>query len=93
MAAFYAVNAFHPFAFLALPASAAGIAVVHTSFNVMATVVLLPFSNVLVKLATLTIRDSEDVEQIDDFQLLDERFLSTPAFAAVSYTHLVAAAE
>ncbi len=81
MATFYAVNAFHPFAFLALPASAAGIAVVHTSFNVMATVVLLPFSNVLVKLATLTIRDSEDVEQIDDFQLLDERFLSTPAFA------------
>ena len=48
MAAFYAVNAFHPFAFLALPASAAGIAVVHKSFNEMATVVLLPFSNVLV---------------------------------------------
>ena len=43
--------------------------------------VLLPFSGTLEKLATLTVRDNDTVERIDDFQLLDERFLSNPAFA------------
>lgn len=62
-------------------ANAAGIAVIHTTFNIIATVVLLPFSGTLEKLATLTVRDNDTVERIDDFQLLDERFLSNPAFA------------
>ena len=42
---------------------------------------LLPFSGTLEKLATLTVRDDDTVERIDDFQLLDERFLSNTAFA------------
>ncbi|MBR3796107.1 MAG: Na/Pi cotransporter family protein [Clostridia bacterium] len=82
MVVFYAVNAVAPFAFLGDSANAAGIAVIHTAFNVIATLVLLPFNQMLVKLATLTIRDAEEEEQSDDFQLLDERFLTTPAFAA-----------
>ena len=81
MAAFYSVNAVFPFAFLDDAANAAGIAVIHTTFNIIATAVLLPFSGTLEKLATLTIRDDDTVERIDDFQLLDERFLSNPAFA------------
>ena len=81
MVVFYAINAVHPFAFLYLPANAAGIAVIHSAFNIAATCVLLPFGNALVKLATLTIRDDAQVERIDDFQLLDERFLTQPAFA------------
>ena len=81
MVVFYAINAVHPFAFLDLPANAAGIAVIHSAFNIAATCVLLPFGNALVKLATLTIRDDAQVERIDDFQLLDERFLSQPSFA------------
>ena len=82
MCAFYAFNAVFPFAFLDDAADAAGIAVIHTAFNLAATLVLLPFSSVLERLATLTVRDDEQAERIDDFQLLDERFLSTPAFAA-----------
>ena len=82
MCAFYAFNAVFPFAFLDDAADAAGIAVIHTAFNLAATLVLLPFSGVLERLATLTVRDDEQAERIDDFQLLDERFLSTPAFAA-----------
>ena len=66
MCVFYAINAAFPFAFLDGAANGAGIAVIHTAFNV---------------LATLTIRDDEKVEKIDDFKLLDERFLGTPAFA------------
>ena len=81
MAAFYGINAVFPFAFLDDAANAAGIAVIHTTFNIIATAVLLPFSGTLEKLATLTIRDDDTVERIDDFQLLDERFLSNPAFA------------
>ena len=81
MAVFYALNALHPFAFLDLPANAAGIAVIHSAFNIAATLVLMPFGYQLVKLATFTIRDDTQVERIDDFQLLDERFLTQPAFA------------
>lgn len=81
MVVFYAINAFAPFAFLNESANAAGIAVIHTAFNLLATLVLLPFSSGLVKLACLTVRDDERVERIDDFKLLDERFLAQPAFA------------
>ena len=81
MAVFYAIDAVFPFAFMEDAANAAGIAVIHTTFNIIATAVLLPFSGTLEKLATFTIRDNDMVERIDDFQLLDERFLSNPAFA------------
>ncbi len=81
MAVFYAINAVVPFAFLDEAASVTGIAVIHTTFNILATLVLLPFSSLLEKLAYLTVRDDEKVEKIDDFQLLDERFLAQPAFA------------
>ena len=81
MVVFYAINAVFPFAILNEPANGAGIAVIHTTFNVCATLVLLPFSGVLEKLARLTVRDDDEVEKIDDFLLLDERFLAQPAFA------------
>ena len=81
MAVFYAINAVVPFAFLNDSANAAGIAVIHTTFNVTATLVLLPLSGVLEKLACVTVPDDEKVEKIDDFLLLDERFLAQPAFA------------
>ena len=70
MVVFYAVNAVFPFAFMDSAANAAGIAVIHTTFNIIATAVLLPFSGTLEKLATLTVRDNDTVERIDDFQLL-----------------------
>lgn len=52
---------------------------------VTATLLLLPFSNLLVKLACMTIRDSsEDVEaakEDQEFLILESRFLEKPAFA------------
>ena len=65
MIVFYALNVFVDFAFLDTAANAAGIATIHTVFNVTATVILLPFSKLLVKLATLTIRDDK-VEELPD---------------------------
>lgn len=92
MVVFYTLNAFLNFAFLDSPAPVAGIAVVHTTFNVAATIVLLPFSKGLERLAVLTIPDkATDVEEqvqkqqtadVDEgMKLLDERFLDHPAFA------------
>lgn len=57
MVVFYTVNSFVHFQFLNDSANAAGIAVVHSVFNVAATLLLLPFSGGLEKLATLTVRE------------------------------------
>ena len=81
---FYTLNSFLHFPFLAQTAGAADIAVIHSLFNVGCTIILFPFSNVLVKLATLTIPDGKD-SQTDTrpaaLQALDERFLDRPGFA------------
>lgn len=57
MVGFYAVNALYPFAFLSEAASGLGIAFCHSAFNVGATLLLLPFSKGLVRLACLTVRE------------------------------------
>lgn len=63
MTVFYSVNAFVDFAFMDTAANAAGIAVIHSVFNVVSTIILLPFSALLEKLAILTVKDdSVDVE-------------------------------
>ena len=81
---FYTLNSFLHFPFLAQTAGAADIAVIHSLFNVGCTIVLFPFSNVLVKLAALSIPDGKDT-QTDTrpaaLQALDERFLDRPGFA------------
>ena len=81
MAVFYSLNALLSFEFMGVAATAASVAVIHTAFKLIATAVLLPFSSALEKLAMLTVRDDETIAIIDDFKLLDERFLSQPAFA------------
>ena len=80
LTSFYTLNAFFSFSFVAKPVNALSIAIVHTTFNLLTTMVLLPFSTVLEKLAILTIPDKADQEP-EQFQLLDERLLATPAVA------------
>ena len=85
LALFYTANAFMKFAFLDEPANALGIAVIHSIYNIFATCILLPFSDGLVKLSCLTIRDSAEEAKLNaaesDFQVLDARFLDTPPIA------------
>lgn len=84
MIVFYGINALvGGFAFLNDPAGAAGIAVVHSLFNIGTLLLLYPFGNQLVKLAELTIKDDERLQEKepDEFARLDERFLEKPAFA------------
>ncbi len=86
MAIFYTVNAFVHFEFLDGPASEMGIAVVHTSFNIVATLLLFPFAKILEKLACLTVKDSPEnsvkkTQMEKDFRSLDVRFLEVPGLA------------
>ncbi|WP_194611197.1 Na/Pi cotransporter family protein [Clostridium vitabionis] len=86
MAVFYLINLVHPFSFLNTAAGPAGIAIVHSTFNICATLVLLPFSDLLVKLATLSVRDHEagksaEKGRPEELGDLDPRFLEQPAFA------------
>ena len=86
---FYSAKAVLNFSFINDPVSQVGIAVVHTAFNVTATVIILPFSNFLVKLACMTVKDKENETNAEDSISLDERFFAVPA-VAVSHSEQVA---
>ena len=85
MTVFYLINAVVGFSFFHQAATPAGIAIIHSVFNVTATIILLPFAKGLEKLACLTIRDKkEDVvvsAEDREFMILEPRFLEKPAFA------------
>lgn len=79
---FYAVDSFIHFSFVETTTNQAGIAIVHSLFNVFATLVLFPFANLLEKLAYITIKpDKEEADNENEFKAIDERFLAMPAFA------------
>ncbi len=87
MIVFYALNAVIHFSFLNLTAQEFGIAVIHTTFNIITTAYLLPLRKVLEKLAYATIKLDDDEKRIMDrrseneFVLLDDRFLEAPSLA------------
>lgn len=86
MIVFYSLNALIGFSFMNVSAEPFGIAVIHTIFNVFATCLLLPFSQLLEKLAYLTIQEDASehiaVRYIDeDIKVLDSRFMNNPALA------------
>lgn len=60
------------------------IAMFHTLFNVVATIILVPFTSGLTKLSTLIVRDGKNTEQAPQdkkFLYIDERLLKTPSIA------------
>ncbi|MEE1200406.1 MAG: Na/Pi cotransporter family protein [Christensenellales bacterium] len=65
--------------FLSNVVNGAGIATVHTCFNVLATAVLLPFAGMLEKLARITVRKGP--REVAEIEQLDARLLNTPSFA------------
>ena len=85
MSLFYLLDTFVGFPFMNDNATKLGIAVIHTIFNVFATLFLLPFAKGLEKLACLTVRDESgnpaEEQKKQEFMLLDNRFLDKPAFA------------
>jgi phosphate:Na+ symporter len=86
MLIFYGIQLIVPFSFLTTACNVAGIAVIHSLFNIAATIIFLPFVNQLVWLACKTVREVEDDEEevstlTKELQLLDVRFLDAPALA------------
>ena len=85
MVGFYIIHAIVDFPFMHEMAAPADIATVHTIFNITATLILLPFSKQLVKLATLTIKDEavvvEKTHAEKVLSILDSRFLEMPSYA------------
>ena len=77
---FYLLNAIFQFPFYHETATTFGIAIIHTTFNVVTTAALLPFNRVLERLAILTVPDGKDASP-EQTTLLDERLLSTPSVA------------
>ncbi len=55
-----------------------GVSVVHTAFNVISTVMLLPFSKQLVGLSRVLLRDKKTKES---YEILDERLMRSPSIA------------
>ena len=77
---FYILNAFIDFAFMDDSLKAEGVAIIHSIFNVSVTLVLLPFTKALEKLAHIIVKDDPN-EETSAMPMLDERFLNTPSVA------------
>lgn len=75
---FYGGNLILHFSFMEWTIGAMGIALCHTVFNVLTTVLLLPFSRQLEWLARRMVRTENPAEQ---FAFLDPRLLRTPSVA------------
>lgn len=87
MTGFYALHHSIGFQFFGEAATPTGIAVIHSCFNVFATLLLLPFSQKLVWLANLTVpgrhREKASLlpEKLSALSNMDKRFLDNPSFA------------
>lgn len=77
-AIFYGIGAFIPWGFLTETMSEVNIAIIHTTFNVITTIIMLPLHGVLEKLATLSVPEDKEPEST---ALLDQRLIATPAVA------------
>ena len=87
---FYLLHSIVGFEFMARKAGAIDIAFIHTLFNILSTVILIPFTSWIEKLAVKTVKGKgEAEEERDNFATLDDRFLAMPAFAVEKCKELV----
>ena len=87
-AAFYIMHSFVGFEFMDMHANAVGIAFAHTLFNIISTVILIPFCSLIEKLSVVTIKGKKDEEE-NIFATLDDRFLDMPGFAVEKCKEIV----
>lgn len=78
--AFYIAHSIYSFEFMSISANAVGIAFAHTLFNIISTIILIPFCNWIEKLAVVSIKGKQNEEE-NIFATLDDRFLDMPSFA------------
>ena len=75
---FYGLDAFLHFRFMEKPIGPVEIAAIHSVFNIVTTLILLPFSNQIVRLSRTIVPDSTKKESS---VLLDKRLMETPSLA------------
>jgi phosphate:Na+ symporter len=79
---FYTVNAVVHFTFMDVTMTPVAIAMLNSVFRIATVCILFPFIKWIEKLVFFLIKDdAEDVEDQEDFDLLEERFLRYPALA------------
>ena len=76
---FYGMNAIFDFSFMDNKIGIVGIAAVHSIFNIANTIILFPFSKLLVKLAHVIVKETDEEQEFK----LDERLMLTPHIAIV----------
>lgn len=81
MILFYGANAIFGLPFFDDKVNPASIAIIHSLFNIFATVVLFPFGNQLEKLMCLIIPDRDEDAEPKSESLVEKRFLISPSFA------------
>lgn len=84
---FYILNGIFDFSIMDGNVSVLSIAVIHTLFNVVSTVILMPFCEKIEKLAKNTIKGEK--QKKDAFSTLDDSFLSMPSFAVEKCRELI----
>lgn len=78
MGVFYGLNAIIGFSFIDQPVNMVWIAIIHTAFNVSNTIMLLPFHNLMVKIANRLVKSGKEEQS---FAFLDERLLDNVSVA------------
>ena len=84
MIIFYGLHSILDFEFLANRINPVGIAVCHSIFNLATTAMLLPFSNLLVKIAVKAVKTEPERK----IAFLDDRLFSTPSIAVAECNRL-----
>ncbi|MBR6548462.1 MAG: Na/Pi cotransporter family protein [Clostridia bacterium] len=67
------------FSFSDMQVNSVTIAAIHTVFNVITTLMLLPFSKMLERIANLVVKT--DDEKVEEYSFIDQRLLATPSVA------------
>jgi len=80
MPIYYVLDGVFHFGFTGMTAGAVDIALMNTIFNLMTTVLLVPFTKQFEKIICMTIKD-RGAGETESIALLDQRFLSVPSIA------------
>lgn len=79
MVVYFLLRAVLDMPFMEMPINSFGIALVHSIFNLVTTIILIPFNKGLVAIANMFM--SQNGEEEEETIILDERLLATPSIA------------
>lgn len=79
MVVYFLLRAVLDMPFMEMPINSFGIALVHSIFNLVTTIILIPFNKGLVTIANMFM--SKNGEEEEETIILDERLLATPSIA------------